>query len=94
VRASKLPSIQSVHNKTELIEDTVLNGQLGTNVLTSERPLRSKRWTVKSLNGELSEVRRGALRIAPLLIGVVPFGLRCISRFQAPGTWLEGLLLD
>ena len=27
------------------------------------------------MNSELSEVRRGALRIAPLLIGVVPFGL-------------------
>ena len=65
----------NVCDKMEPTEGGVLNGKFETNTLASEQLQRSKPWTVKSVNGGLSEVRRGALRMAPLLIGVVPFGL-------------------
>ena len=64
-----------MRDKRELAEGAVLNGQFERNPLTSGELERSKPWILKSLSGELNEVRRGALRIAPLLIGVVPFGL-------------------
>jgi 4-azaleucine resistance transporter AzlC len=67
--------MRNVRDKREIAEDAVLNGQFERNPLTSGEPERSKPWILKSLSGELNEVRRGALRIAPLLIGVVPFGL-------------------
>jgi 4-azaleucine resistance transporter AzlC len=67
--------MRSARNKTEPAEGAVLIGQFETNASTSEGAQRSKSSFVGSLNGELSEVRRGALRMAPLLIGVVPFGL-------------------
>ena len=71
----KLPFMRNLRDKTEPAERAVNFGQFEMNALTSEGPERSKPRTAKSLSGQLSEVRRGALRIAPLLIGVAPFGL-------------------